>query len=381
MSLTAALATKDLAVEPGGEASCEVRVKNRGRIVDEFTFEVVGDTAPWATVEPPTVSLMPGTEGTAQLLFRPPRVPTVQPGATPFGVKVSSKEDPDSSQVQEGVVVVGAFADTAMELIPRAARGRWSAKYELALDNRGNGGVNAAITPVDPDDQLRFDLKPPTLVADPGTATFGTVVVRPRKRFFLGPPQTRTFRVVADAKAAAPLTADGTLLQESLVPRWAPRAFAAALAALLALLALWYAGIKPAVKDEAEKTAAEQIQAAAVTPGGGAGGGAGGGGGGETTPVAAGEAVVNRLAQGGSFEVPGDQTLRVTDVVLENGSGAAGTLEIRRNDDLLFSFEAANFRDLDYHFVTPVIFKSGEKLRISGSCGPCAVVYSGFLAK
>ena len=40
-------------VEPGGEAIFELRVGNRGNVVDLFTFEVLGDALTWVEVDPP----------------------------------------------------------------------------------------------------------------------------------------------------------------------------------------------------------------------------------------------------------------------------------------------------------------------------------------
>ena len=74
------------AVEPGQEAAVDVRVRNTGTVVDEFTLEVLGDSAGWATVEPSVVSLFPGAEGTARIVFRPPRQSSTPAGSVPYGL-------------------------------------------------------------------------------------------------------------------------------------------------------------------------------------------------------------------------------------------------------------------------------------------------------
>src|SRR5438093_10219884 len=125
MAATAALASKAVTVTPGGEAVTEVRVRNSGTVVDQFTLEVLGDAAGWAIVEPSTLSLFPGAEATARIRFKPPRVSSVQAKAIPFAVRVRSREDARASMVEEGVVEVGAFQDTFAELIPRTARGSY----------------------------------------------------------------------------------------------------------------------------------------------------------------------------------------------------------------------------------------------------------------
>ena len=77
-----------------------------------------------------------------------------------------------------------------------------------------------------------------------------------------------------------------------------------------------------------------------------------------------------RLQIGGreSFVVPEGQTLLVTDLILENPAGNAGTLRISRGDTPLLEVRLDNFRDLDYHFVSPIVFGPGDALVLRASC-------------
>jgi hypothetical protein len=413
MGATTLLSEETLTVEPGGEADCEVRVRNTGSIVDQYTLEVLGDTAPWTHVEPATLSLFPGDEGVAHLQFRPPRDPSVRQGAVPFGLRVASKEDPSGTAVEEGTVEVGRFVDTFAELVPRTSRGRRQARHELAVDNRGNARVNAQLSAKDPDDLLRFVITPPAVVAEPGRAGFAKVVVRPRKTFLRGPDRTLSFQVSGEADGAPPLLADGSFVQQSLVPSWLPRALTAL--AVLALLGgiAWLTLLRPsiksaakqAVKEDARDAGAQGAQAAlaaagvpaAGQPAGGAAGAGGGGqagGGGSPAPNAgtapAGTPTVDgRLVAGGktTYEVASGKMLHLTDIILQNPGSNSGTLQIQRNGTALFVLALDNFRDLDYHFVAPLIFRAGDKLELKAECkGACAtgaaapaVYWAGFL--
>ena len=69
MGAIAVLGTRSLAVAPGAQASVEIRIRNNGTVVDQFTLQVLGDAAAWATAEPPVVSLFPGAEQTARITF------------------------------------------------------------------------------------------------------------------------------------------------------------------------------------------------------------------------------------------------------------------------------------------------------------------------
>ena len=79
----------------------------------------------------------------------------------------------------------------------------------------------------------------------------------------------------------------------------------------------------------------------------------------------------------------GEQVFSLTDLLLSNPRGHAGVLTVLRDDDVLMQSDLANFRDLDYHFVTPLVFAPGQRLRASVECdepaGACeaAVLVSG----
>ena len=400
MGASAVLSPRAVSVQPGTEAVSSVTVRNTGTVVDEFRLSVLGDTSGWVEVEPYVLSLLPGAEGTAQIRFRPPRSSDIAARAIPFGLRVASREDPDGSTVEEGTVEVTPFSDTLAEIIPRTARGRVAATYDLAFDNRGNTKVNADVSAVDPNNALTFEFTPAGLVADPNTASFSKVKAKPRKRFLRGPARTHTFQVTVAPNGAPPLTTDATLLQEGLIPKWAPKA----LMALIALALLWLALFRPTVKKEAKNAVKPALAAQgakiadlekAVT--------------GTTTaqatvdvtttttvpPAAAGpgDAFDRRLAVDGkgnqksSYKVEDGKVLSLTDILLQNPAGDVGNLEVRRGDAIILRVNLANFRDLDYHFVSAVVFKAGEDLTFAIQCanpnpGPnCtpAAYFSGFL--
>jgi hypothetical protein len=88
-----------------------------------------------------------------------------------------------------------------------------------------------------------------------------------------------------------------------------------------------------------------------------------------------------------SYKVEDGKTLSLTDILLQNPAGDTGLLEVRRGDAVILRVNLANFRDLDYHFVSAVVFRAGDDLVFAISCanpnpGPnCtpAAYFSGFL--
>ena len=65
-------------------------------------------------------------------------------------------------------------------------------------------------------------------------AGFAKVKVSPQKRFWRGQPKTRPFQLFVTPEGGPPITLDGTMLQESVLPPW----FLKALLALIGLLIL-----------------------------------------------------------------------------------------------------------------------------------------------
>jgi len=378
-------------VEPGSQATTEIRVRNAGSVVDQFTFEVLGDAKSWSTLEPATLSLFPGSEETARITFSPPRSSQVPAGQLPFAIRVVSKEDPDGSVVEEGTLEVAPFSDVFAELAPRMSRGSFRATHDLAIDNRGNAPLEAALNAADPDKLLDFDLRPPRISSDAGTAVFAKVAVRPKKRFWRGTPQTRPFSVQVEPTGAPPLAVEGTLLQEAILPPWFLRALIAAAGLLVLAVLVWFFLLRPTIESSARQQAEDVLAAVGITPppGGVPGGGGGGGGGGEATssptlPPLGGVGVPTdgRLLAGGApLVVEAGKTLYITDLVFSNPSDTAiGDISLQRSGQPLLILRLENFRDLDFHFVTPIVVPSEGQLTLDcpSGCPGAAVYYSGY---
>ena len=404
-----------LQVVPGSVATVAVTVRNTGTVVDQFALEVLGEASSWATVEPSTLSLFPDAEGKAVVRFAPPRLPTVAAGSVVFGVRAASREDPTGSAVEEGAMVVGAFASTFAELLPRTSTGSRSATHNVAIDNRGNAPVNATVSGTDPDGLLNISARPPGLVVEPGTAAFTRVNIAPRKTFWRGQPKSRPFKLQIESPDGAPIVLDGSLVQQAVLPSWFMKAVLACL--LLAILAglFWFGLFQPAMKTAAQQALADAgitptpaaaaptptpvptpTLAPGVTPG--------------PTPVPtptptawpsstagplfAGTPVDGRLtANSGSDTtgpVAGGSTFYVTDLVFDNPDGLSGTAKLTRGGLVISLLRLEDYRNLDYHFVTPIVIKSGQKMSFSASCTtdplatspplPCtpSVYFSGF---
>jgi hypothetical protein len=83
------------------------------------------------------------------------------------------------------------------------------------------------------------------------------------------------------------------------------------------------------------------------------------------------------------FNVPSGRSLQITDLLVENSAGDVGNLVLARNGTPVMEWAMANFRDLDYHWITPTVFGPGTQMEmiVSGCTGACtpAIYYAGHL--
>jgi type II secretory pathway pseudopilin PulG len=417
MGATATLSATVLVAEPGQEAVCAVNIRNAGRVVDQFTIDVVGDAGAWAVAEPPVVNVIPGETATVNVRFAPPRSSDVMAGQVPFGIRVSSSEDPAGSVVEEGTVDVLPFTDVTGEMVPAKVETASKANFEVAVDNRGNHPVAVGLRPFDPEDDLEFRLERTELELGQGTAAFVRLRVKPRRRFLRGQPQRHPFRVLVAADGLEPFPVEGTLVQRQLLPKWLLPLLAALLVLALAIVVLWFTVLKPAVNsaareaavaqnqeiiqaaqqaggaageakkdaDQAKQNSEKAMQAAGLDPANPAGGptnqvkpvsGAAATGDPIDFRVAADTAIVadpKKFAEFPYTMTDPQKTLVITDLVFQNPRGDTGTVRLLRSaangqKSVLLEVGLANFRDLDHHWLQAWRFLPGEKIVLAVSC-------------
>jgi hypothetical protein len=408
MSNTAHVAPSSVSVAPGDEQRVVLHVRNGGDIVDSYRLTVVGEAVDWVTVEPGTLSLYPGTEGTATLSFRPPRSSAVRAGELPYGVRVLPSERPGEAVVPEGRVEVLPFHELEAEVVPAERKRRLRARFQVRVANRGNTPVTVLLAVEETSEEVGHALSTGTLTLEPGEETYAGLTVRPRKPLWFGTGVPHPFAVrVAREGEEDPVVPGGTYVQQPLLPRW----LLALLMLLLALIALWYALALPAVRsaareqaDEAVEEAAEETGESGSSPSGGAGDagdeggagagtgegqgsggsggqrqgdgggaegrGSGGSGGGEGDAFAT--VLETSLAPGESetavFEVPDDRLLLITDLVADAPQGDTGTLRVTIDGRTVTSLALENFRSHDNHWVTPIEAPGGSTIEMSVTC-------------
>jgi hypothetical protein len=263
VSLWTSLEPASTTVDAGGTATVRLRLRNTADVVDEYRFVPVGEIAPYITVEPPTVRLYPGTTGTVQLTFAPPRTPDATAGPNPYAVQIIPTEHPEATVVPEGNLTITPFTEMHAELVPHTVKGRFRGRPKLAIDNFGNTPLTASVTGNDNGDQLSYDIHPANVQIEPGRAAFVSVGLRPRRLIWFGHKQQRPYRLAVRRSGSTPLDVDGTYVQRGFLPRWLATMLTLLCTLALAFAALWYTKSAPV---SSQATAEIQQPAATTLP-------------------------------------------------------------------------------------------------------------------
>jgi hypothetical protein len=256
MSLWTSLEPASATVDPGSSTRVRLRLRNTGDVVDEYRFEPVGSIAPWTTVEPQTLRLYPGTTGTIDLTFTPPRTPDATAGPNPYAVRITPTEHPEAVTVPEGNLTITPFTEVRAELVPPTVKGRFRGRPRLAVDNLGNTKLTASISGSDNGDQLSYDIHPGNVQIEPGRAAFVKAALKPRKIIWFGPKEQRPYTLNVLRSGAEPLPTEGTYVQRGFLPRWLATCLGVSIGLAITFVMLWIA-YKPSVTTGAREKPVE----------------------------------------------------------------------------------------------------------------------------
>ncbi len=264
MSLWTALEPSSATVDAGGSTRVQLRLRNTGDVVDEYRFEPVGPVAPWTIVEPVSLRLYPGTTGTVDLTFSPPRTPDATAGPNPYAVRITPTEHPEATTVPEGNLTITPFTEVRAEIVPPTVKGRFRGRPRLAVDNLGNTKITASISGSDNGDHLSYDIHPGSVQIEPGRAAFVKTTLKPRKIIWFGPKEQRPYTLAVQRSGIPPVPVEGTYLQRGFLPRWLATFLGIITALALTGVMLWIA-YKPQVASGAREKPVEAGQTLAPT--------------------------------------------------------------------------------------------------------------------
>jgi hypothetical protein len=224
---TLVLAETRLHAAPGQEVSTTIAVRNRGRGGDVYSLNLLGPAAGWGRVVPPTVVLAAAGEVIAKVVFSPPAKPPTPASDLPFAVRCVSQVDDDHSVVAEGQLRVDAVSEIDFEVVPQHVRGRWSGRFAIELENRGNAEADLRTVVIDPEHDLSFAVSPRHLRVAAGGRALVVFKARARHPKLLKKLVKRPFQVFMSPWAESERMAAGregtgrqvTFEQISILPR------------------------------------------------------------------------------------------------------------------------------------------------------------------
>ncbi|MGH3875018.1 MAG: PASTA domain-containing protein [Pseudonocardiaceae bacterium] len=250
----------DLTVDPGGEVTTKVTVRNLGTRVEEFRLTPQGTAAPFASITPAAVSVYPDVEQRAVVRFAPPRGPHSPAGVATFEIVARSAIHADVSDVARGRLTITPFADLNAVLTPDVSRGRTPARHQVRLTNSGNTPVRTQVAFKGQDDELTFEPRDGTAVLEPGASTDLAVLVNGPRRWFGRITRLPFAAVITPTGSQPPITLNGTRQQTPVFAWWIPTAALAMVALAIALFAAWPKPTIPTVPviAQLDQTAAVQ---------------------------------------------------------------------------------------------------------------------------
>jgi hypothetical protein len=271
-------------------------------------------------------------------------------------------------------VDLAVHSDYTLALQPSQSRGSSSGRHVIRLANTGNVAVAVELAAHDVDDAITVQLGQTTLTVAPGAAGETSLRVTPATTFWGGASHDHEFVVDATSSEGRSEQLSGVYRQRPRVPNWLGPAAAGALAALIIGAIAWFAWLQPWVEQTSDQAAADaieldraalqeridELETAAA----------------EAEELPLGTPTDIRLdvdPAGGNNEQatttaePGT-VLSITDVVLQNPTGAVGTVSWMRGDEVILQSELANFRDFDLHFVAPYQFDDTVEIVLEVDC-------------
>jgi serine/threonine protein kinase len=211
-----------LHVIPGQKTTLPIEIINRSDVVDHFKVEIIGLPTTWYTPPLDAVYLLPNTRDTVSVAFHPPMNSSSAAGAHAFEVRVSCRAQGMQSSASQVALEVEPFYSYTIDLDPERIKGR--GRSELTITNTGNAFAKYTVQPKDREQAIRFDMVGKQFTLSPGQREVMAIKVLPRRRHWLGAPQTFPFELTViptpTEQSGGPQSHQGELVVKSRIPAW-----------------------------------------------------------------------------------------------------------------------------------------------------------------
>lgn len=375
----------DRIASTAGASALTLRLHNDASGRNQFRLKPIGELALRTVLQTDTINLDPGEQFEVPVLVETDQ--QLAAGSHMCAVEVSS--DDGAHLVAQATLDVEAHATCTVSLIPERSRSATVGRHRIRIDNKGNVAVrvDALPSPANRADQQPstgadgetqpsafVELAAPTVTVEPFQTGRIDVRVRPYDTFWTGSSRLHDYQINAAASSGETFLLVGQYEQLPRVRQWLVGALAGAFLALLLGTLAWFILLRPAVENIAEDAASEaaaanraiiddklaEVEQAAA----------------EAAELPLGQPIDLRLAVSpgiaatavDAVPVGVGRTVSVTDVVFQNPTGAVGTVTLLRDGETLLESQLANFRDLDFHFVSALQFEGPTSIELAVTC-------------
>jgi hypothetical protein len=186
-------------MEPGGTPrEIVAKLQNLSNVVEQYTIEVSGIDSDWYTAPVSSVSLFPQDTDEVRISLHPPRRQGLRAGAYPFRVVARARGGTATASAGGTLNVQGVAVYRLVDLTPRRQTARGQGTYQLQIANTGAADVRLALEGADSEGlcTFRFPKQSEPLVGAGSRGEY-PVVVRPKKRPWVGPEQSYDFTITA----------------------------------------------------------------------------------------------------------------------------------------------------------------------------------------
>ena len=236
--------TPTATVAAGQRAAITGVLRNQSGIVDNYDIRVTGVPDAWTTL-PPTAYLLPigsvdGAEQRFDIGLHPPRSSEAEARPWPLTVEAVSRASGDVVARAQATLVIEPFRELVAEARPQRRRSRRTARFDLALVNRGNAPVDMTLSAEDAEGACATRVEKPALRVAPGERGTARLRVKPRRTIWWGRPADHQVGIAINTGDAVAVTPPQpvTLRQLPWIPWWVPVALLLIVGLAIALLAL-----------------------------------------------------------------------------------------------------------------------------------------------
>lgn len=186
------LSERRLVAIPGHPQELQITISNTGEVIGGYTLRFLGADPSWVELADSEISLFP--DETRAVTARVTVPVGMVAGDRRIAVQVRELTPPESTSIEEVVLVVPEARSVEMRVDPISQTAGSRARFGLLVGNTGNSPVHSRLTGTDPEGQVRFEFVPPVLDLPPGE--HAVVELRARaKRPFMGSPLVRVLDI------------------------------------------------------------------------------------------------------------------------------------------------------------------------------------------